>query len=397
MPYSIVSHTATGLTDTFNVTFPYLSQGHVKVYVAGVLKTAITDYTWLSTTAIKLTVMPSRGQEVLLKRDTPKDAMLVEQQPSLYSHKDANQANLQLLYVEQEALDAREVLDAELRDMIEVASGFSFAANAEASAVLASVAEDQATAAASSAAANAATVTAIYDNFDDRYLGAKTSEPTLDNDGNTLITGALFYHTEIGMKQWGGASWIPVAGAGTPLLAANNLSDLANAATARTNLGLLSAAQRAVGTAVGNVVEVVTGGKLPVLDASNLTAIPAPVALSTASGAAPSYSARAWVNFNGTGTVAIRASGNVSSITDNGVGDYTVNATTAQSDANYSVFTSGNTRIASASENSVAVLSSSFSAAPLLKSTSQVRIGTGGISGVATLADLSEVYVGLMR
>jgi hypothetical protein len=58
-------------------------------------------------------------------------------------------------------------------------------------------------------------------------------------------------------------------------------------------------------------------------------------ALSTASGSAPSYSARAWVNFNGTGTIAIRASGNVSSLTDNGVGNYTVNFTTAMPDANY--------------------------------------------------------------
>ena len=64
---------------------------------------------------------------------------------------------------------------------------------------------------------------------------------------------------------------------------------------------------------------------------------PTATALSTASGSAPSYSARAWVNFNGTGTVAIRASGNVSSITDNGVGDYTVNFTTAMPDANYAV------------------------------------------------------------
>lgn len=53
------------------------------------------------------------------------------------------------------------------------------------------------------------------------------------------------------------------------------------------------------------------------------------------SGSAPLYAARAWVNFNGTGTVAIRASGNVSSITDNGTGDYTVNFTTAMTDANY--------------------------------------------------------------
>jgi hypothetical protein len=48
-------------------------------------------------------------------------------------------------------------------------------------------------------------------------------------------------------------------------------------------------------------------------------------------------SAKAWVNFNGTGTVAIRASFNVSSITDNGTGDYTVNFTTAMPDANYTV------------------------------------------------------------
>jgi hypothetical protein len=64
-------------------------------------------------------------------------------------------------------------------------------------------------------------------------------------------------------------------------------------------------------------------------------------ALSTASGSAPSYAARAWVNFNGTGTVAIRGSGNVSSITDNGVGDYSINLSTALPDANFSTVVNG--------------------------------------------------------
>jgi hypothetical protein len=54
-------------------------------------------------------------------------------------------------------------------------------------------------------------------------------------------------------------------------------------------------------------------------------------------GTAPMYACRAWVNFDGTGTVAIRASGNVSSITDNGVGDYAINFITAMPDANYAV------------------------------------------------------------
>ena len=49
------------------------------------------------------------------------------------------------------------------------------------------------------------------------------------------------------------------------------------------------------------------------------------------------YKCRAWVNFEGRGTVTIRASGGVASITDNGTGDYTVNFATAMVDANYQV------------------------------------------------------------
>jgi hypothetical protein len=51
----------------------------------------------------------------------------------------------------------------------------------------------------------------------------------------------------------------------------------------------------------------------------------------------PEFQCRAWVNFNGTGTVAIRSSGNVTSITDNGTGNYTINFTTAMPDTNYAV------------------------------------------------------------
>jgi hypothetical protein len=79
-----------------------------------------------------------------------------------------------------------------------------------------------------------------------------------------------------------------------------------------------------------------TGG--PTL-ANGLTIGTSPLA--APSGSAPSYTCRAWVNFNGTGTVAIRASGNVTSITDDGVGLYTVNFTTAMPDANYAVDITG--------------------------------------------------------
>jgi hypothetical protein len=61
------------------------------------------------------------------------------------------------------------------------------------------------------------------------------------------------------------------------------------------------------------------------------------------------YGCRAWVNFNGTGTPAIRASGNVTSITDNGVGQYTINITTAFPDTNFATLVSaGDTTVSSA-------------------------------------------------
>jgi len=60
------------------------------------------------------------------------------------------------------------------------------------------------------------------------------------------------------------------------------------------------------------------------------------------------YLARAWVNFNGTSTVSIRASGNVSSITDNGTGDYTVNFTAAVTDSNFAYLVTGGGATASA-------------------------------------------------
>ena len=66
-----------------------------------------------------------------------------------------------------------------------------------------------------------------------------------------------------------------------------------------------------------------------------------PPVIKSSSGAEVGTFCRAWVNFNGTGTVAIRQSFNVSSITDNGVGDYTVNFATAMVDANYCVSYTG--------------------------------------------------------
>lgn len=85
---------------------------------------------------------------------------------------------------------------------------------------------------------------AAFDSFDDRYLGAKNSDPATDNDGNALVAGALYFNSADGvMKVYTGSIWVASYVSGTDFLArANNLNDLTNTATARTNLGLGTAA-----------------------------------------------------------------------------------------------------------------------------------------------------------
>ena len=81
---------------------------------------------------------------------------------------------------------------------------------------------------------------AAYDSFDDRYLGAKSSAPSLDNDGNALAAGALYFDTVAqSMQLYTGTIWTAayISGSGY-LAAANNLSELSNTTTAKTNLGL---------------------------------------------------------------------------------------------------------------------------------------------------------------
>jgi hypothetical protein len=111
--------------------------------------------------------------------------------------------------------------------------------------------------------------------------------------------------------------------------------------------------------------------------------------LATPTGSAPSYTCRAWVNFNGTGTVAIRASGNVSSITDNGVGDYTVNFTTAMPDTNYAVMASCGTTAGGGAVNP------SVTPRTQLLTTTSVRVVLNGASG--STPDLDTVSVAIFR
>ena len=88
---------------------------------------------------------------------------------------------------------------------------------------------------------------AALDSFDDRYLGVKASDPTVDNDGDALVVGAIYFNSNTEMLYvYNGTTWQVTANAASgDLVSTNNLSDLTSPATARTNLGLGTAATTA--------------------------------------------------------------------------------------------------------------------------------------------------------
>ena len=88
------------------------------------------------------------------------------------------------------------------------AAAATSASNAATSASNASTSASNASSSASAAAASAAAAAASYDSFDDRYLGVKTSDPSVDNDGDALVTGAIYFNSTAGeMRVWTGSAW----------------------------------------------------------------------------------------------------------------------------------------------------------------------------------------------
>ena len=177
---------------------------------------------------------------------------------------------------------------------------------------------------------------------------------------NTSLTDADFAYTDGTLAQFAATTSAQLAGvisdetgsgslvfADSPALTGTPTAPTATAGTNTTQIastafvqnavtGVLtfaSAAENAAGAIQNKAVD-----PLGIREAFNAT------------GSAPVYACRAWVNFNGA-SAAIRASGNVSSITDNGIGDYTINFTTAMPDANYSV--SGGAGPGAASDDSI--------------------------------------------
>lgn len=222
-------------------------------------------------------------------------------------------------------------------------------------ATVAGVSADVSTVAGISAAvSNLSGISADVTRVADMYQGALAADPTTRLDGSALQVGDFYLNTGTGdltfLQSTGPAVW--------------------------TAAGLLTKASQAEAEAGTDDAKYMT----PLRTADAIAALAeAPV--------------KAWVNFNGTGTVAIRDSFNVSSITDNGVGDYTVNFTTAMADTNYLMLTGGTT--ASDGTAGVITLVGGYDIAVTGKATGSCQVNSRNAGGTVR-ADFTEVQVAFL-
>jgi len=272
MPVSTVTYTANGSTNQFSITFPYIDAAHVLVSV----NDASASFTFHNSTTVHLSSTPTSGQTVVVYRQTPSSALVDFTDGSTLFESDLDLANTQARYLSEEARDRADSaittvtankanidtvagitgdvttvagISANVTtvagDTAEIAavagktteiSALSTSANIAnmvtlgASGVVADIATvagvaptmtaaasnaTNAAASATAAANSAAAAATALDSFDDRYLGAKSSEPSVDNDGNALVSGALFFDSTAGsMKVYDGSDWVAATSSG---------------------------------------------------------------------------------------------------------------------------------------------------------------------------------------
>lgn len=263
MAYSIQREVSDGTLVLLDISISYIERSEISVYFDDVLQTEGATWDWVGTTDAKISFSPAVPNlvEVTVKRVTDlSDLRHRYSEGAAFTAGSMDESFEQVLHIAQEATEgslgggfftdinmhtykiknlgaAVDPMDAVPLAQYQADSLGAGVARDEAEAArdVAVAAKDTAVAAKDTAVASASTATtqagiattkageaagsaaaalasqnaaaASYDSFDDRYLGAKASEPTLDNDGNALLTGALFFHIGVGMKAWNGAAW----------------------------------------------------------------------------------------------------------------------------------------------------------------------------------------------
>lgn len=187
-------------------------------------------------------------------------------------------------------------------------------------------------------------------------------------------TGTLVNTTDANLTTLSGAAASDIKGVNTTATVTSGTTAMTVGSGTGIVQGMWVVAQ---GITPGTTVSAVVGTSVTLSANAGTTLSAQPVTFYSVAkvvtpGAIGGMLCRAWANFNGTGTVAIRASFNISSLTDNGVGDFTVNFTSALADANYAL--AGCTNLQGSSGRSIVVFDRSDTTA---KTTTACRIGTG--------------------
>lgn len=143
--------------------------------------------------------------------------------------------------------------------------------NAAASASTASTQASNAATQATNAASSATSAASTYDAFDDRYLGSKSSNPTLDNDGNALLTGAIYWNTVTPeMRVYTGSAWVSVSNTATSDAAAASASAAATSASnASTSASTASTQATNAATSASNAANSASSASTQATNASN--------------------------------------------------------------------------------------------------------------------------------
>lgn len=187
-----IEYTGNGATTDYNFPFEYLDETFVKVYLDGV---ATTAFTFFAQNTIRMNAAPANGVVVLIERQTDGTGLLTWADGAVIRGADLNLAAKISRHIAEESAYAAYILN-----------GYVAAVDADATAAAASAAA--AAASAADAASSVVAAASAYDQFDDRFLGQFASDPTLDNDGNALLVGALYFNNVLNkMKVYNGTAW----------------------------------------------------------------------------------------------------------------------------------------------------------------------------------------------
>lgn len=219
MADSFIQYTASGSTDTFNIPFGYLDSSHISVEVNSV----DTAFTFPSASQVQITSgNPATDAVVQITRTTPRDAQeVVWQNASNLTAGDLNTADLQMLYIIQESFDQNATVTAS--DVV-------------------------------TTTANVAACELALDTFDDRFLGVKSSDPTLDNDGDALVSGTIYWSSTSGnWRYYNGSTWADMSTPATPassVISYDNATSGLTATDVKAAIDELDAVQDGHGTMV---------------------------------------------------------------------------------------------------------------------------------------------------